>query len=59
MKLQAGALVTIYPLDARRAVLVKHPQDYVDALKGLGKEVWRSLGGADKYIKQERASWEK
>ena len=59
MKLQAGAQVTIYPLDAQRAVLVKYPQDYVSALKGLGKEVWQSLGGADKYIKQERASWEK
>jgi len=59
MKLKAGTSVALYPLDDNRVVLVKQPKSYVEALSGLGKEVWGSLGGADKYIKQERASWDK
>lgn len=59
MNLQAGTTVTLYLLDAQRAILVKHPNNYVAALKGLGKETWKALGGGDKYIKQERASWKK
>jgi len=46
----------------KRKKISKHyspDKNYVEMLKGLGKEVWRSLGGADSYIKQERASWEK
>lgn len=57
--LKAGATIAIYPIDEQRAVLVKRPKSYADALEGLGKEVWDALGGADKYIKEERASWEK
>lgn len=59
MKLGAGTAVTLYSLDERRAMLVKHPKDYVQALKGLGKEVWKGLGGADQYLKRERASWDR
>lgn len=46
----------------KRKKISKHDlsnKSYVEMLRGLGKEVWRSLGGADTYIKQERASWEK
>lgn len=59
MNLRQGTRIMLYPLDEERAVLVKHPSNHVQALKGLGSEVWRSLGGAEKYIKEERASWEK
>lgn len=59
MKLRAGAKMRIYPVDEERALLVKHPKDYVAALEGLGKEVWDALGGADKYIREERAAWDK
>ena len=55
LKLKAGMPVTLYPLDDNRAMLVKQPKSYVEALSGLGKEVWQSLGGADKYIKGMRA----
>ncbi|MDZ4221468.1 MAG: AbrB/MazE/SpoVT family DNA-binding domain-containing protein [Patescibacteria group bacterium] len=54
MKLKAGMGVTLYPLDDNRAVLVKQPKSYVEALSGLGKEVWESLGGTEKYIKEMR-----
>ncbi|OGE81807.1 MAG: hypothetical protein A3H72_01785 [Candidatus Doudnabacteria bacterium RIFCSPLOWO2_02_FULL_48_8] len=59
LKLQAGVRISVYPVDDERAVIVKEPKSYADALEGLGKEIWRSLGGADKYIKEERASWDK
>ena len=59
MRLEAGAQVAIYPLDETRAMLIKHPQNSVKALRGLGKELWEALGGADKYLKEERASWDK
>lgn len=59
MRLRAGMTVRLYPLDNARAILVRKPDDYVASMKGLGKDVWQALGGADKYIKQERASWNK
>ncbi len=59
MGLQVGAQVAIYPVDEDHAVIAKRPTSYADALQGLGKEVWKALGGGDKYIKEERASWEK
>ena len=59
MKLRAGEEVRMYSVDENRALLVKQPKSYVAALEGLGKEVWDSLGGADKYLKEERVSWEK
>ncbi len=59
MGLRVGERVAVYSLDRQRAVLVKYPANYVQAMKGLGKEVWKELGGALKYIKQERASWKK
>ncbi|OGL88807.1 hypothetical protein A3I42_04015 [Candidatus Uhrbacteria bacterium RIFCSPLOWO2_02_FULL_49_11] len=59
LRLKAGAKIMIHPLDDTRAVLTKHPTDYVQALQGLGKEVWQSLGGTDTYILQERSSWDK
>ncbi len=59
MKLRVGEQVSLYGIDAHRAVLVRHPKDYVAALEGLGKEVWEALGGAEKYIRGERASWQK
>lgn len=57
MRLSAGVRVSLYPIDEDRALLVKHPKDPVRALKGLGKEIWKSLGGVDAYIRNERDSW--
>lgn len=59
MSLEVGTQVALYPLDENRAVIVKKDADPVQALEGLGKDLWQKLGGADKYIKQERAAWEK
>ncbi|MBI4281806.1 AbrB/MazE/SpoVT family DNA-binding domain-containing protein [Candidatus Uhrbacteria bacterium] len=59
MQLHAGTIVTLYPLDKDRALLVKRPKDAVAALEGLGREVWESLGGTDTYIRKERTLWQK
>lgn len=59
MGLRVGEEVALYPVSSERAVLVKHDTDPILALQGLGKEMWRSIGGTEKYIRQERASWQK
>lgn len=59
MRLSAGMRVSVYPLDEDRAVFVKHPADPVAALRGLGRDLWHSLGGGTRYIKGERASWKR
>ena len=59
LKLHAGIKISIYTIDANRAVIVKSPTSAVEALEGLGKEIWDSLGGSDKYLKKERVSWKK
>ncbi len=55
--LKSGMFITLRAIDRERAVLIKQPTDYVQALEGLGKDVWKLLGGGEKYIKQERATW--
>ena len=59
MGLRIGESVAVYSVDKQRAVLVKHPSNYVQVMKGLGKEMWKKLGGTSRYIRQERASWKK
>jgi AbrB family looped-hinge helix DNA binding protein len=38
--------------------LVPKPVNYASYARGLGKEAWAALGGADAYVAEERASWE-
>ena len=57
MRLHAGETVAVHALDDEKAILVKHPTDPVRAMRGLGKDVWRKLGGTQKYIRAERSSW--
>lgn len=57
MGLKAGAIVYVQAIDDRHAMITKQPEDYVEALSGLGKEMWKKLGGGDAYLKRERASW--
>ncbi len=59
MGLRAGEEVSVHMVDKDKAVLVRSHTNPVSALSGLGKDVWRSLGGTEKYIKTERASWKK
>ena len=51
MRLTSGLKVSIYPINSDYALISKQPDDYVQALKGLGKDVWKALGGGNKYLK--------
>jgi AbrB family looped-hinge helix DNA binding protein len=55
--IQAGMEVTIEVLDNHHAVIRSGNVSYAKKLRGLGKEVWQSLGGTEAYIKRERSSW--
>lgn len=59
MHLDAGSLLSIEPIDDDRALLIRYPQRYATSLRGLGKQVWKTLGGTRRYIQTERAVWEK
>ena len=38
-------------------LLMEKPKDFAKAMKGLGKEIWNKTD-VDKYIEEERKSWE-
>ncbi len=59
MNLKIGMNVSVQPISTEYAIIIKQPKDHVASLKGLGKDIWRLLGGGTRYIKQERASWDK
>ena len=61
LKLRKGSSLAVYAVNSDWAILSKQPNtgDYVESMAGLGKEIWDELGGADKYLKQERDSWDK
>lgn len=59
LQLTAGSVISILALDNHRAMIVAEPKSAVAALKGLGAEEWTKLGGASKYIHEERKSWKK
>lgn len=50
-------LLLVYDDDTKELALIKKPESFTKALRGLGKEMWKSAGGTD-YIKQERKTWE-
>lgn len=57
LHLKAGDSVH-FSIEEGKAVLRPSPESHVRALKGLGRSAWRSLGGADRFLRGERDSWE-
>lgn len=56
--LKKGSKVSIKEKGGGQAVL--EPVDSLtEKYKGLGKEAWNKLGGADNYLNQERISWDR
>jgi AbrB family looped-hinge helix DNA binding protein len=41
-----------------RIVLIPRPQDFVDRMAGLHKDVWTDVD-TDSYLEEERDSWER
>ncbi|MBI4438004.1 AbrB/MazE/SpoVT family DNA-binding domain-containing protein [Candidatus Uhrbacteria bacterium] len=58
LEIAPGMNLHIEIVDANRAILHTKKVSVVKALRGLGKEVWKNLGGADTYLKHERAAWD-
>jgi AbrB family looped-hinge helix DNA binding protein len=56
LRLKAGDVVH-FSVESGKAVLRPSPESHTRALKGLGKDAWRSLGGADRFLRSERDSW--
>jgi AbrB family looped-hinge helix DNA binding protein len=56
LRLSPGNLVH-FAIEGGKAVLRPAPDSHTRALKGLGKGVWRALGGADRFLRRERESW--
>lgn len=59
LRLTVGNQVIVQPINDDSAIIIKRPASLTDALSGLGKEMWLELGGADNYVKMERAAWGK
>ena len=50
-------VLLIYDDDTNELALIRKPESFTKALRGLGKDMWKSVGGTD-YINQERKTWE-
>lgn len=58
LKLKPGMRVSIQAIDDKSAIITTQPEDYVEALSGLGAETWKKLGGVN-YINKLRKEWDK
>ena len=56
LRLSPGNLVH-FAIEGGKAFLSPAPESHAQSLKGLGKEAWRGLGGADRFLRRERDSW--
>lgn len=57
LKLKSGMAVHVTPIDDRHALITKEPTSHTNAMRGLGKDMWKKIGPAQTYIKNERSSW--
>ena len=57
LRLKEGDTV-YFTIEEGKAVLRPAPESFAKALRGLGKDAWRSLGGAERFLRRERKSWE-
>lgn len=55
--LKAGAKLIIRPKD-HQIILEPRPKSLTQALKGLGKNAFKKLGGGESYLRKEKRRWE-
>jgi AbrB family looped-hinge helix DNA binding protein len=48
----------LFILEGDSVRLFPQPDSYADYTRGLGKEMWAELGGGERFLHEERASWE-
>ena len=56
LRLSPGNLVH-FAIEGGKAILRPAPESHARALRGLGREAWGRLGGADRFLQRERDSW--
>ena len=42
----------------QRVRLLPEPENWTDYVYGLGEDMWAALGGGERFLQEERASWE-
>lgn len=40
-----------------RSPKIKKVKDWIKYIRGLGKEVWKSMGGGENHLERERNLW--
>ena len=50
-------VLLVYDDETNEIALIRKPESFTKALRGLGKDMWKGVGGID-YINQERKTWE-
>lgn len=50
-------VLLVYNDETNELTMIKKPDSFTKALRGLGKDMWTSVGGTE-YIDQERKTWE-
>ncbi|RLC94368.1 MAG: AbrB/MazE/SpoVT family DNA-binding domain-containing protein [Chloroflexi bacterium] len=40
------------------AQITAKPKKYAEHIRGLGRDLWRELGGGEQFLQRERESWE-
>jgi len=38
--------------------LLPEPENWTNYVYGLGEDVWAAMGGGERFLQEERASWE-
>ncbi|MHB0876433.1 MAG: AbrB/MazE/SpoVT family DNA-binding domain-containing protein [Anaerolineae bacterium] len=56
--LQPGDHVLVV-IDDGEVRLMPAPADWAGHMRGLGKEMWQSLGGGDRFLAEERSAWDR
>jgi len=55
--IEPGGRVVVV-VDGENVQLLAEPEDWSEYMYGLGEEIWQRLGGGERFLAEERASWE-
>lgn len=55
--IQPGDVVLLI-IEGDTVRLVPKPASYATYARGLGRQAWEALGGAETFLAEERATWE-
>jgi AbrB family looped-hinge helix DNA binding protein len=50
--------ILLFVLEGDTVRLFPEPDNYAEYTRGLGKEMWAELGGGERFLHEERSSWD-